>query len=71
MRPAASVFPEAFCSVAGKKLLKFVRESHLEMKSFRVIAPKALRHFSLGHPPQEMKFATQTSAESALQKMIV
>jgi hypothetical protein len=41
------------------------------MKSFRVIAPKALRHFSLGHPPQEMKFATQTSAESALQKMIV
>jgi hypothetical protein len=65
------VFPEALACVAGEKLLEFSRESHLEMKSFRVIALKALRHFSLGHPPQEMKFATQTSAESALQKMIV
>jgi hypothetical protein len=30
MSPAANVFPEAFCSIRGKKFLKFARKSHVE-----------------------------------------
>ena len=68
VRPAASVLPQTFRRVAGKKLLKFLRESHgktMPMKrailkerlpqfSLFCLALKAPTHESLGQRPRTL-----------------